>query len=140
MGTAIATELHGAPRAPSRVRNTRRRSLRSRRTHRRFGSPSVRVLRQHLVMLTLRHSLTRLLIVGKGGGSPYAHLGARDALIALHGVGVPAGFKIAFVPHTDPIRNGYRHAEIEAEKRGLRAKVFAEEEQAIAWLTNPDMH
>ena len=95
---------------------------------------------QHLVMLTLRHSLTRLLIVGKGGGSPYAHLGARDALIALHGVGVPAGFKIAFVPHTDPIRNGYRHAEIEAEKRGLRAKVFAEEEQAIAWLTNPDMH
>jgi hypothetical protein len=44
------------------------------------------------------------------------------------------------VPLTYPTLNGYRHAEIEARKRGIRAKVFMEEVEAIRWLTEPDKH
>jgi hypothetical protein len=58
----------------------------------------------------------------------------------FHEIGVPAGFKLAFVPLTYSTLNGYRHAEIEARKRGIRAKVFMEEVEAIRWLTQPDRH
>ena len=93
-----------------------------------------------LASLALQHKFNRVLLVGVGAGEPHAHLAARDVVIALSVIGVPAGFKIAFVPTTDATRNGYRHAEIEAANRGLRARVFDDEQRAIGWLTQPDLH
>jgi hypothetical protein len=93
-----------------------------------------------LASLALKHKFTRVLIVGLGKGDAHAHLAARDVVIALSVIGVPAGFKIAFVPTTSETLNGYRHAEIEAANRGLRAKVFNDEAEAIGWVSAPDLH
>ena len=93
-----------------------------------------------LASLALQHKFSRLLIVGSGKADPHAHLAARDAVVALAEIGVPAGFKIAFVATSDAALNGFRHAEIEAKNRGMRARVLGNEPQAIAWLTEPDVH
>lgn len=94
---------------------------------------------QALATLTLQHKFQRVLIVG-AGGDPHAHLGARDAVVAFGEIGVPAGFRLAFVATNDAALNGYRHAEIEARNRGLRVKLLRNETQAIAWLTEPELH
>ena len=92
-----------------------------------------------LASLALQHKFERVLIVGTGG-DPHAHLGARDAVVAFGEIGVPAGFKLAFVATNDATLNGFRHAEIEARNRGLRVKLLRNEAQAVAWLTEPDVH
>ena len=93
-----------------------------------------------LATQALQSRLDRVLIVGIGEDHPHSHLAARDALIALHEIGVPAGFRIAFVPRTSATLNGYRHAEVEARKRGLRARVFESEAEAARWLAEPELH
>src|SRR5688572_21942703 len=90
--------------------------------------------------IALEHKFTRILVIGVGEQDAHSHLAARDIVIALDVIGVPAGFKIAFVPKTDVTLNGYRHAQAEAMKRGLRAQVFRDEAEAIVWLTEPDLH
>lgn len=90
--------------------------------------------------LALEHKFTRVLIVGIGKRDAHAHLAARDIVIAVSVIGVPAGFRMAFVPMSTETLNGYRHAEIEAAQRGLRAKVFDTEDDAVAWLTAPEVH
>lgn len=90
--------------------------------------------------LALEHKFTRVLIVGIGKRDAHAHLAARDIVIAMSVIDVPAGFRMAFVPMSTETLNGYRHAEIEAAQRGLRAKVFDTEDDAVAWLTAPEVH
>jgi hypothetical protein len=92
-----------------------------------------------IAALALQHKFDRVLVVGAGSDA-HAHLSARDAVVAFAEIGVPAGFRIAFVATSDATLNGYRHAEIEARNRGLRARVLNDETQAIAWLTEPDVH
>lgn len=93
-----------------------------------------------LATLALEHKFTRALVVGVAADDPVNHLAARDAVIALHVIGVPAGFRLAFVPHTPETLNAFRHAEIEAAARGLRVKVFAGEAEALRWLTAEEIH
>jgi hypothetical protein len=93
-----------------------------------------------LIELTVRHKFERALVIGHADDDPLHHLAARDGIIALHEIGVPAGFKIAFVPRTAETLNGYRHAELEARERGIRARVFHDDQEAIRWLTEPDLH
>ena len=81
-----------------------------------------------------------ILVVGGAISDPMSHLAARDAVIALAVIGVPAGFKLAFVPRSHDSLNGYRHAELEAARRGIRAKVFSGEDEAVHWLTAPERH
>jgi hypothetical protein len=90
--------------------------------------------------MAIQHRFTRALIVGETADHPLHHLAARDGIIALHKIGVPAGFKIAFVPKTPETLNAYRHAELEANNRGIRSKVLFDEEEAVAWLTEEDKH
>jgi hypothetical protein len=90
--------------------------------------------------LALTHKFTRVLIIGLATGDAHAHLAARDAIVALAELGVPAGFRIAFVGTTSETLNGYRHAALEAANRALRAKVFTAEDEAVAWLTSPEVH
>jgi hypothetical protein len=90
--------------------------------------------------LALEHKFTRVLIIGLGTDDAHSHLTARDIIVALDVIGVPIGFKLAFVPKSDVTLNGYRHAELEADRRGLRAKVFMAEADAIHWLTAPELH
>jgi hypothetical protein len=93
-----------------------------------------------LIYLAIQHRFDRALVVGEAADDPLHHLAARDGIIALHQIGVPAGFKIAFVPRTAETLNAYRHAEIEAKHRGIRARVLFDEEEAIAWLAEEDKH
>jgi hypothetical protein len=93
-----------------------------------------------LVVLTLKQKFTRVLIIGTGSGDAMSHLAARDAVIALAKFGVAAGFRIAFVALTNETLNGYRHAEIAATERGIRARVFDREAEAMRWITEPDQH
>jgi hypothetical protein len=90
--------------------------------------------------LALEHKFERVLVVGVGQDDSHSHLTARDVVIALDVIGVPAGFKLAFVGKSDATLNGYKHAEIAAKERGLRVRVFRDEQAAIAWLTAPDIH
>ena len=92
-----------------------------------------------LASLALEHKFTRVLVVGIGRDS-HSHLTARDVVIAFDVIGVPAGFKVAFVAKTDATLNGFKHAEYAANERGLRAKVFRDEDAAVQWLTQPDVH
>ncbi len=92
-----------------------------------------------LATLALEHKFNRALVVGVAADDPVNHLAARDAVIALHVIGVPAGFRLAFVPHTPETLNAFRHAEIEAAARG-RVKVFAGETDAVRWLTAEEIH
>jgi hypothetical protein len=93
-----------------------------------------------LVVAALEQKFTHVLVVGEAVGDPMSHLAARDAVIAFADIGVPAGFKLAFVPRSYDALNGYRHAEIEAAQRGIRAKIFSEEDEAVHWLTAPECH
>ena len=92
-----------------------------------------------LASLALEHKFTRVLVVGIGQDS-HSHLTARDVVIAFDVIGVPAGFKVAFVAKSDATLNGFKHAEYAATERGLRAKVFRDEDAAIRWLIQPDLH
>lgn len=92
-----------------------------------------------LASLALEHKFTRVLIVGIGQDS-HSQLTARDVVIAFDVIGVPAEFRIAFVAKTDATLNGFKHAEYAATERGLRARVFRDEDTAIEWLTKPDLH
>jgi hypothetical protein len=92
------------------------------------------------VTVALEHKFQRMLVIGVGTVDSHSHLAARDAVIAMHVIGVPAGFRIAFVPKSDVTLNAYRHAEIEAQSRGLRAKVFEHEEDAVRWLIGHELH
>jgi hypothetical protein len=93
-----------------------------------------------IAVLALQHKFTRVLVVGKASGDAVSQLAARDAVIALADFGVPAGFRIAFVALTHETLNAYLHAEIAATDRGIRAKVFRGEEEALRWITEPDQH
>lgn len=93
-----------------------------------------------LAVLLVQQKFDRALIVGLAQDDPIYHLAARDLVIALHVIGTAAGFKLAMVPRTDPTLNGFKHAEVEGQMRGLRVKVFSEEAQAIRWLREPDQH
>jgi hypothetical protein len=90
--------------------------------------------------LALEHKFERVLVVGIGNRDSHSHLTARDVVIALDVIGVPAGFKLALVGKSDATLNGYKHAEIAAKERGLRVMVFRDEQAAIEWLTAPEVH
>ena len=105
------------------------------------GSPGeVHECYRTLATLALEGKFARVLVVGRADDDPVSHLAARDAVIALHVIGVPAGFRLAFVPHTSATLNAFRHAEIEGRGRGLNVKVFKEEGEAVRWLTAPQLH
>lgn len=93
-----------------------------------------------LASLALEHKFERVLVVGLGERDSHSHLTARDVVIAFDVIGVPAGFRLALVGKTDATLNGYRHAEIAAKERGLRVKVFKDEQAAIDWLTAAELH
>jgi hypothetical protein len=105
-----------------------------------MGAQGIQECYRALAALALEHKFTRALVVGVAAGDAVSHLAARDAVIALHMIGVPIGFRLAFVPHTFETLNAFLHAEIEAEKRGLRAKVFSAEAEAVRWLVAPEVH
>jgi hypothetical protein len=91
-------------------------------------------------VIALEQKFTRVLVIGAAAGDPMTHMAAFDALVALADIGVPAGFRLALVALTHESLNAYRHAEIEAARRGLRAKVFSDEDEALRWLTEPERH
>ena len=41
---------------------------------------------------------------------------------------------------TDATLNGFKHAEYAANERGLRARVFRDEDAAVEWLVQADLH
>jgi hypothetical protein len=104
------------------------------------SSSEIQACYRTVASLALEHKFERVLVVGVGDRDSHSHLTARDVVIALDVIGVPAGFKLALVGKTDATLNGYRHAEIAAKERGLRVKVFREEQPAIDWLTRPELH
>lgn len=91
-------------------------------------------------VIALEQKFTRVLLVGAAAGDPMTHMAARDAVVALADIGVPAGFRLALVALTHESLNAYRHAEIEAAGRGIRARAFSGEDEAVRWLTEPEIH
>ena len=63
----------------------------------RLGAHEVEDCYRVLATVVIEHRQSRVLVVGVGAEHPHSHLSARDALIAIHEIGMPAGFRIAFV-------------------------------------------
>ena len=103
-------------------------------------SQTIRECYEHIVTLALENRLTRVLVVGDRASDPLGHLAAHDAVVALAEIGVPAGFRLAFVPRAHEPLNAYRHAEIAAQRLGLRVQVFLDEGAAAGWLTAREEH
>ena len=93
-----------------------------------------------LAALTLEHEFSRALIVGLGADDRIDPLAVRDAVIAFQVIGVPASFRLALVPHTAEALNRFRDTETEGANLGLRVKLFADEVEAVRWLTAPELH
>lgn len=104
------------------------------------SSGDIRECYRAIATLALEHRIGRVLVIGVSVHDAHSHLAARDAVIAIHELGAPQGFRIGFVPQSDATRNGYRHAETEAIARGMRARMFPDEAAALAWLLAPDVH
>jgi hypothetical protein len=104
------------------------------------GAGEIRECYQALASLVIEHRFERVLVLGVGEQHAHSHLGARDLVVALHEIGVPAGFRIAMVPKSDATLNAFRHAELAARERGMRVLVFREEAHAVRWLTQPELH
>lgn len=104
------------------------------------SAPEIQECYRTVASLALEHKFERVLVVGIGDRDSHSHLTARDVVIALDVIGVPAGFKLALVAKSDATLNGYKHAEIAAKERGLRVRVFRDERAAVDWLTAPEIH
>jgi hypothetical protein len=78
-----------------------------------------------------------VLVVGSDGGDSFVHLAGRDSLRAISLVGVPPGFRLAFVAATPDMIAIYDAAVVEAGRCGIQARRFGTEAQAVAWLTGP---
>jgi hypothetical protein len=92
------------------------------------------------VVVLIQQKAHRALLLGRANADPLWHLAARDAVIALHVIGIPAGFRLALVPFTYETLNGFKHAEIEACQRGLRVQLFRDEQEAMQWLSEAERH
>ena len=92
------------------------------------------------VVVVIQQRADRALLLGRANEDPVSHLAARDAVIALHVIGIPAGFRLALVPFTHETLNGFKHAELEASQRGLRARLFRDEREAMHWLSEAERH
>lgn len=79
----------------------------------------------------------RALLVGVGHGDAFSHLAARDAIAAMALAGVPAGFRVAVVALDAHLIAVYDTAVVEAGRRGIEARRFADEAQAVKWLGTP---
>jgi hypothetical protein len=76
----------------------------------------------------------RALLVGSSAGDEFAHLAARDALGAMVLAGLPQQFRLALVAQTAHLIAVYDAVVVEAQRRGLDARRFRDEEDALNWL------
>lgn len=84
----------------------------------------------------IRHQCRRVLVLGRSNADAFVHLAGRDALRALVVAGVPAGFRLALVAETADLIAVYDAAVIEAGRRGLVARRFTSEDDAVCWLAS----
>lgn len=76
----------------------------------------------------------RALLIGTSKGEAFAHLAARDAIASMVLAGVPAGFRLAMVAESAQLIAVYDAVVVEAGRRGLEARRFHDEGEALAWL------
>jgi hypothetical protein len=76
----------------------------------------------------------RVLVIGKSTYDAFYHLAGRDALRSMAIAGLPADFRIAFVATTPSLIAVYDAAVREAERLGLDARRFTDENEAERWL------
>jgi hypothetical protein len=79
----------------------------------------------------------RGLLVGAAGGDAFTHLAARDAIGSMVLAGVPPGFRLAVVALDPFMVTVYDAVVVEAGRRGLVARRFRDEEEALKWLAAP---
>jgi hypothetical protein len=82
----------------------------------------------------LQRSCQRALIVGVARGDAFTHLAVRDAIRSMAIAGVPQGFRLAFVALSAELIAVYDAAVVEAQRRGIDARRFADEKAAAQWL------
>jgi hypothetical protein len=90
-----------------------------------------------LVLECLKRQSKRTLVIGLAGGDAFTHLAARDAIRSMVLAGVPVGYRVAFVALGADLIAVYDAAVVEAARRGIEARRFREEAEAIKWLASP---
>jgi hypothetical protein len=82
----------------------------------------------------LTRQCERVLVLGVSQFDAFDHLAGRDALRSLALVGVPRGFRLAFVALTPDLIAVYDAAVLEAERLRIEARRFVDEADAERWL------
>lgn len=100
-------------------------------------APSVQECYHELFNVCVQRRCQRVLVIGRSKWDPFFHLAARDALRSIALAGLPAGFRIAFVPLTAGLIAVYDAAVVEAARLGIAARRFADEADAARWLAEP---
>ena len=91
---------------------------------------------QALAEECIRHQCRRMLVIGRSTDDAFVHLAGRDALRSLALAGVPPSFRLALVAETADLIAVYDAAVVEAGRRGLLARRFTSEEDAVRWLAS----
>ena len=82
----------------------------------------------------LDNKVTRALLKA-GDNDPRGHYRLRDALAMMAQLApIPADFKLALIPSTQPIEAVYREAQQHLRAAGFNAWVFGTENEAVDWL------
>jgi hypothetical protein len=98
---------------------------------------SIQACYHELFHACVQRDCRRVLVIGKSKWDAFSHLAARDALRSIVLAGLPARFRIAFVPTTAALIAVYDAALVEAWRLGIEAKRFPEEAEAARWLAEP---
>ena len=76
----------------------------------------------------------RALLIGRSDSDSFTHLAARDAIASMVLAGVPPGFRLAVVAQSANLIAVYDAVIVEANRRGLEARRFRDEQEAVKWL------
>jgi hypothetical protein len=82
----------------------------------------------------LQGGCRRVLVLGSTTIDPFYHLALRDALRSIALAGVPDDFRLAVVALTPGLIAIYDASVVEAQRLGLEARRFMNEQDAEAWL------
>jgi hypothetical protein len=98
------------------------------------GAGEVQRCYEDWAIACLDRQCSAALLVGSSDGDAFPHLAARDAIASIALAGMPAGFRLGVVALNATLIAVYDAVVVEAQRRGIQARRFQSEDEAMAWL------
>lgn len=88
-----------------------------------------------LAVICVSRQVRRVLLVAEQGHAEHV---LREALSTMLLAGIPADFRLALVADSCAIADCYRQVMGDLKLAAVDARMFADEDEALGWLTGPD--